>query len=352
MQNKKPHLTQFINFLTLGLLLSCGYNHILVAEEQTKALSQGLVFERYENDNWEIYFCKENGNGLKNISNTPNSNELYPQVSPDGKFIAYVSDSGQGRKTIRSVWIMNIDGSDKRKISDYARQPFWSPDSTTLGYLPQEYKKWNVIDYYTKGLTYYDLKSRKSRPHPNAEKLHHLYNPEFSSDGKWIVSTVHAGMGYGHAILLIEANGDGIHNLGIPGCRPCLSPNGKYIAWGPGDHEIAISPINLDGPKPKVGDRILQILDKKNKLYHVDWSRDSAHLSLSRGPKGKGDLSKKSTHTAACEIVGVYAKGWDIYKIDSGLRGKINITNTITEGVEKITTDGMSNKESDWLVIK
>lgn len=318
----------------------------------SQKISQGLVFERYDKENWEIFFSDDNGDGLKNLTNTPNSNELYPQASPDGKYIAYVSDSGQGRQTIRSVWIMNADGSDKQKISDYARQPFWSPDSKMLGYLPQEYKKWNVVDYYTKGLNYYDVKSKQSHPHPNFEKLHHLYNPEFSADGKWIVSTVHAGMGFGHAILLIEAKGDEIHNLGIPGCRPCLSPDGQYIAWGPGDHEIAVSPIDFTGPKPKVGDKILQILDKKNKIYHVDWSRDSSHLSLSRGPTGKGDLSKKFTHASACEIVGVYAKGWDIYKIDSGLKGKVDLTDGIPPGVENITSDGMSNKESDWIIIR
>ena len=33
-------------------------------------------------------------------------------------------------------------------------------------------------------------------------------------DGKWFVATVHAGMGYGHTNLLIEADGDRIINLG------------------------------------------------------------------------------------------------------------------------------------------
>ena len=50
-------------------------------------------------------------------------------------------------------------------------------------------------------------------------------------NGKWIAATVHAGMGYDHAILLIEAHGNKIINLKVPGCRPCLSPDGKQIAW-------------------------------------------------------------------------------------------------------------------------
>jgi hypothetical protein len=93
-------------------------------------------------------------------------------------------------------------------------------------------------------MSFYDLASGTIRQHINSTNLHHLYNPGWSADGKWIVATVHAGMGVDHAILLIEANGPRIINLNIPGCRPCLSPDGKQIAWGAGDHEIAAAPID------------------------------------------------------------------------------------------------------------
>ena len=82
---------------------------------------------------------------------------------------------------------------------------------------------------------FYDLTTGKITPHPNSAKLHRLYNPYFAPNCKWIVSTVHAGMGFSHAILLIEAHGDKIINLEIPGCRPSLSPDGQQIAWGAGD---------------------------------------------------------------------------------------------------------------------
>jgi len=47
--------------------------------------------------------------------------------------------------------VMNVDGTGQTKIADNAREPFWSPDGKVIGYLPQEYAKFNVIDYYTKG---------------------------------------------------------------------------------------------------------------------------------------------------------------------------------------------------------
>jgi len=47
-------------------------------------------------------------------------------------------------------------------------------------------------------------------------ELHHLYNPGFSPNGKWIVSTGACRHGFSHAILAIEAHGDKIINLKIP----------------------------------------------------------------------------------------------------------------------------------------
>ncbi len=54
---------------------------------------------------------------------------------------------------------MDTDGRNRRKLVEHAREPFWSPDSRTIGYLPQEYPKFNVVDYYTKGMNFYDLGS-------------------------------------------------------------------------------------------------------------------------------------------------------------------------------------------------
>ena len=54
--------------------------------------------------------------------------EHQPRFSPDGKRIAFVSDRGGGD----NVWIMNVDGSDKRQLTkeDFRllNQPTWSPD--------------------------------------------------------------------------------------------------------------------------------------------------------------------------------------------------------------------------------
>jgi hypothetical protein len=243
---------------------------------------------------------------------------------------------------------MDVDGSHRKKLIDAAREPFWSPDSKIIGFLPQEFSKFNVMDFYTKGMSFYELATGKIEPHVNSTNLHHLYNPSWSRNGKWIVSTVHAGMGVDHGILLIEARGTNIFNLHIPGCRPCLSPDGKQIAWGAGDHEIAAAPIDLDAERPKVSEWSLRVKDETNKIYHVDWSPDSLFLGFSRGPDGEGDLTKVGTFQAACEIVGVHAAGWNLCAVPADRKGVLDLNNPDEADFLVLTTNGLSNKEPAW----
>jgi Tol biopolymer transport system component len=272
MQLASTHRFHCVAVLSL-LALNAGANEPTLPDQLGSSHFK-LVCEGYVDQNWDLFVINADGSQRENLTHTPDINELYPQASPDGSKISFMVDTGEGRDTIRSAWVMNVDGSDRKKVADYARQAFWSPDSKVVAYLPQEYPKFNVIDYFTQGIMFYDLSTGKTTPHPNSEKLRHLYNPGFSPNGKWIVATVHAGMGFSHANLLIEAHGERIINLGIPGCRPTISPDGKFVAWGPGDHEVATAHLDTDADEPKVGDKVLQVFDEKNKVYHIDWSPD------------------------------------------------------------------------------
>ena len=316
--------------------------------QQLKGLPFKIAYETYTNDNWEICVMNADGSGVVNLTQTPKEHEHYPQISPDGTLLCFSVDQGEGRETVRSLYVMTVEGKNRKKLMEHAREPFWSPDSKTIGFLPQEFPKFNVVDFSTTGMSFYDLKTGQVRPHPNSAKLHHLYNPGFASNGKWIVATVHAGMGVDHGIMLIEAQGDKIINLQIHGCRPCFSPDGKQLAWGPGDHEIATAPIDLDAENPSIGKQRVQIVDKKNKIYHVDWSPDSRFLSLSRGPDGKGDLSKPGTFQSACEIVGVHAAGWNLCAVSAERAGKLDLNQATDADFTMLTTNGLSNKESAW----
>ena len=312
-----------------------------------------LTCEGYENGNWDIFIMNADGSNLMNLTNTPDVHELYPQVSPNGKMIAFVSDKGTNRKKIRSVWIMDIDGKNRIKVADYARQPFWKPDSKTLGYLPQEYKKFSPKDFSTKGMVFYNLETKTKKMHPNAKKLAHLYNPGFSPNGKWIVATVHAGMGFKHADIFIEADGDKIINTKVHGCRPSFSPDGKYLGWGATDHMIEVATINWSSGQPSLGPVVFKLIDKKNKIYHTEWAPNGQWLTFSRGQKGGGDRSKPGTCMTAREVVGVYATGWNIFTVKIIKGGSIDLNDASKKDLYlKVTTKGASYKEPDWIHVK
>lgn len=319
-----------------------------IFQDQLKESGFKIAYESYVDNNWEIFVMNADGSNPVNLTKTPNLHEHYPQISPDGTKICFSIDEGEGREAVRSLYIMDINGKDRKKLADHAREPFWSPDGKIVGFLHQEFPKFNVMDFYTDGMSFYELATGKVEDHVNTTNLHHLYNPCWSKNGKWIVSTVHAGMGFDHTILLIEAHGTNIINLKIPGCRPCLSPDGKQIAWGSGDHEIAAAPISLDEEQPAVGDWRLRVKDETNKIYHVDWSPDSRFLSFSRGPDGEGDLTKPGTFQAACEIVGVHAAGWNLCAASAEHDGVIELNNPAETNFFMLTTNGNSNKEPAW----
>ena len=54
--------------------------------------------------------------------------EIQPRFSPDGSQIAFTSDRGGGD----NIWVMDVDGSDARQITDESfrllNNPTWSPD--------------------------------------------------------------------------------------------------------------------------------------------------------------------------------------------------------------------------------
>src|SRR5438034_4573201 len=84
-----------------------------------------IAYETYTNDNWEIFVMNADGSSPVNLTHSAKVHEHYPQVSPDGTKICYSVYEGEGRDTIRSLWVMDVDGGHRKKLADNAREPFW-----------------------------------------------------------------------------------------------------------------------------------------------------------------------------------------------------------------------------------
>ncbi len=331
-------MKRLLTFIVL-LELPLGVVH---ADEALKAELHSsphkIVFESYVDDNWELFVINADGSGRRNLTNTKDVHELYPQASPDGTKICFLADVQKGRETLRSVNYMNADGSGRKLVAEKSRQPCWSPDSLKVAYLPQEFKRFNIADFVSKGLFIYDLESGKATPHPN-EKIHHLYTLNWSKNSKWFVSTVHGGMSYGHAILAIEADGDGVFDLKIPGCRPCVSPDGTRVTWSSNDHTIRVADLDLASDVPRISNQKTIDQHKKLHLYHPDFSPDGKFITYSVGPGGRVAANGPGTHTQVAEMVGVRGP-WNIFVMRANGEGT---------PVQLTTDESLSNKESEWL---
>jgi Tol biopolymer transport system component len=294
-----------------------------------------IVYETYRKtdgrSNWELFRMNADGSNQVNLTQTSDLDEMYPHASPDGTKISFVVDEGSRRNKIRSVYYMNIDGTDRIKVAANARQPCWGPDGKSIAYLRGEYERYSTREYATSDLVIYDLQSGQHKPHPN-KYLHHIYAICWSPDGNWFLAAIHGGMGYSDTILAFEADGTRVFDLekwGVRGCRPDFSLDGKRITWGETDWDLCVGDIDLSGSEPRVSNvnKIVQCLHSA-KIYHVDFSPDGKYIAFSFGPSSGG------------QQVGGKAAGWNICVTD--LSGKWVL----------ITADGRHNKEPDWVPIQ
>ena len=333
----RPFLQAGLGLLA-GVLANAGWASPATAADLAEELKQvpyKIVYETYQDGNWELFQIRADGSEPVNLTRTPKLNELYPHVSPDGTKICFACDEGEGDAKVRNIYVMNFDGTGRQLVARNGRDPCWDPAGTGVVYLPGEFEKYTVTDYASKGLAVFDLAARTRRDHPNPD-LHHLYNVCCTPDGKWYVATVHGGMGFSHAILAIEAAGRKVYNLKIPGCRPDISADGKRLAWGADDFTLCTADLDFSGPEPKIVHRRAVVQSSKPlETYHVDWSPDGKYLAFTCG-------TKKKKLGAPPEMIGVEADGWNLAVADA----------TATNRWMLITHDGKSNKEPDWVPLK
>jgi len=296
-----------------------------------------IVYETYRKtngrENWELYLVSADSPNPTNLTGTADVDEMYPKVSPDGSKICFAADELVGSKKIRSIYYMNMDGSGRVKVAENARQPCWSPDSKIIAYSKGEFDRYTTTDYATKGLFLYNIQTAEHKDHPN-KKLFHLYNICWSPDGKWFIATVHGGMGYKHTNLAVEAAGTKVFDLGLKGCRPDVTADGKKIVWCPDEKVLWVGDLDLTSSRPRVANQRVLFAQSGPDIFQqqADWSPHGQLIAFGRGPK-EGGLGRYPV------APGNPAKGWDI------------CVGSLTGKWVQVTTDGNHNKEPDWVPI-
>lgn len=91
-----------------------------------------IVHQRYVGVNYpEIVVMDTSGENSVRLTFDDHI-DAQPKYSPDGKTIAFYSQSRVGPS---AIWVMNSEGSSLRKVSEYAWRFDWSPDGKKMVFL-------------------------------------------------------------------------------------------------------------------------------------------------------------------------------------------------------------------------
>ncbi|MHB1345984.1 MAG: TolB family protein [Candidatus Humimicrobiaceae bacterium] len=197
-----------------------------------------IVFTSLKSGNEDIFIMNIDGSGLTQLTDNP-TNDMYPQISPDGKKILYTSD-------INGTWqimTMNTDGTEKRQITNGSYRsgyPTMSFDGKFIFYEVYMENNWELFRINGDGSSPVRLTFN-----PGGDDWHPVAHP---FDFKVLFESGSVGS---EDIFFMDFDGANkilISDYGIRKRTPCISKDGKYISFAGFEEEISsIYIMNSDG---------------------------------------------------------------------------------------------------------
>ena len=203
-----------------------------------------IVFSLYQNENSNIYVMDDNGENIKQITDTPYYDKI-PYWSPNGKRIAFIRNPSlpdQRRDT--NVYIMNADGAGVQQVSDVDHGMIdltFSPDGKKIAFTRRLSAQY-VINLETGEVI------QISRSHIN--------QLDWSPDGKQIIYVNDDHQFIDKHLWIMDANGDNPQ----PWTKPNPERNVRYHSyprWSPDGQQILYCELELMPVQIKINDDLV-----------------------------------------------------------------------------------------------
>src|SRR5580704_10353533 len=89
-----------------------------------------IVHESYRDNHWVLVLRNADGSNPV-VLTKPGANENYPHISPDGRRITFEHEEGEGKAKRRNIYVMNMDGSGRKRVCEAGRDACWTADGKT-----------------------------------------------------------------------------------------------------------------------------------------------------------------------------------------------------------------------------
>jgi TolB protein len=230
-----------------------------------------LVYISRASGSQDIWMMDQNGQNQRQLTTPETRAEIYPAVSPDGRYVVFVST----RTNNSNLYRLDLATGDQKQLTRGKSEeyPVVSADSQWVIYTSTESIKGTLWKVSIEGGEPQQLTSRLSQwpaVSPDGQKLACWYREE--ANAKWQIAIIPMTGGNPEKVISLPPTAD----TPIP---VRWMPDGRGISYV--DTRSGVSNIwyqPLDGGEPK------QITAfTSDQISWFDWSRDGKLLACSRG---------------------------------------------------------------------